>query len=206
MDLVTFFRGAVIGLSIGAPLGPVGLICLRRMLNQGAVSGLVSGLGAATADALYGAVTGFGLTVLTGPLVRHEGWLRVAGGIVLCAIGVRCAFAHPKLAIERGARTGLLRAYVSVLLLTLTSPATVISFLAIFTALGAVGEGGRLSVGLLVAGVFAGSAFWWVLLAGGTGALHHHVTPRGLTWVNRLSGALIAAFGVAVLAFGVDVP
>ncbi len=206
MDLLTFFRGAVIGLTIGAPLGPVGLICLRRMLNQGVLPGLASGFGAATADAAFGAITGFGMTFLTGPLVNHEGWLRVTGGIVLCALGVRCIFSHPHLSVDGGVRQGrigLLRAYSSVLLLTLTSPATVLSFLALFAALGAVGAGGRLSVGLLVLGVFVGSASWWVLLATGTGALRHHLTPNGLTWVNRLSGVLIAAFGVAVLAFGV---
>lgn len=206
MDLVTFFRGAAIGLSIGAPLGPAGLICLRRLLNEGALPGLVSGLGAATADAAFGAITGFGLTFLTGPLMNHQGWLRITGGIVLCALGVRCVFTRPRLAIDQGsrpARIGLVRAYTSVLLLTLTSPATVLSFLALFAAVGAVGEVGRLSVGLLVLGVFVGSAFWWVVLATGTGALRHHLTPNGLTWVNRLSGVLIAAFGAAVLAFGV---
>ena len=206
MDLLTFFRGAVIGLSIGAPLGPVGLICLRRMLNEGAVPGLVSGLGAATADAAFGAITGFGLTFLTGPFMNHQGWLRVTGGIVLCALGVRCVFTRPRLVTDgasRSGRIGLLRAYSSGMLLTLTSPATVLSFLALFAALGGVTEAGRLSVGLLVLGVFVGSAFWWVVLASGTGALRHHLTPNGLTWVNRLSGVLIAAFGVAVLAFGV---
>jgi threonine/homoserine/homoserine lactone efflux protein len=206
MDLLTFFRGAVIGLSIGAPLGPVGLICLRRLLNQGVVPGLISGLGAATADAAFGAITGFGLTFLTGPLMSHQGWLRMTGGIVLCALGVRCFFTRPRLVIDGGARPGrggLLRAYTSILLLTFTSPATVLSFLALFAALGGVDEAGRLSVGLLVLGVFVGSAFWWIVLATGTGALRHHLTPNGLRWVNRLSGALLAAFGIAVLAFGV---
>lgn len=203
MDLLTFFRGAVIGLSIGAPLGPVGLICLRRLLNQGVLPGLMSGLGAATADAAFGAITGFGLTFLTGPLMSHQGWLRITGGIVLCALGVRCVFTRPLLVMDRGGRIGMLRAYTSVLLLTFTSPATVLSFFALFAALGGGAEAGRLSVGLLVLGVFVGSAFWWVLLATGTGALRHHLTPNGLAWVNRVSGVLIAAFGVAVLAFGV---
>jgi threonine/homoserine/homoserine lactone efflux protein len=206
MDLRTFVRGIVIGLSVGAPLGPVGLICLRRMLAQGAVAGLASGLGAATADALFGSITGFGLTYLTGPLVSHEGWLRVSGGLVLCALGVRFMLAHPHISMERVGRTGLFRAYSSAFLLTVTSPATVLSFVAMFAALGVVSGGGRLSVGLLVAGVFTGSAFWWVVLATGTGALRHHLTPRGLTWVNRLSGGLIIAFGIAVLAFGIGTP
>ena len=205
MDLFTFLRGVVIGLSVGAPLGPVGLVCLRRMLTQGAMAGLASGLGAATADAMFGAMTGFGLTFITAPLEEHQQWLGVIGGLVLCGLGVRFMLSHPQLGVERVGRTGLLRAYTSTLLLTLTSPATVLSFVAMFAALGVVSRG-RLSVGLLVAGVFAGSAFWWVALATAAGALRHHVTPAGLMWVNRLSGALIVAFGVAVLVFGVAAP
>ena len=205
MDPFTFVRGAVIGLSVGAPLGPVGLVCLRRMLTQSAAAGLASGLGAATADAMFGAITGFGLTFITGPLEEHQEWLAVIGGLVLCVLGVRFMLSHPQLGVERVGRTGLLRAYTSTLLLTLTSPATVLSFVAMFAALGAVTRG-RLSVGLLCAGVFAGSAFWWIALATAAGALRHHITPTGLMWVNRVSGALIAAFGVAVLVFGVGEP
>jgi threonine/homoserine/homoserine lactone efflux protein len=205
MDPLTFVRGVVIGLSVGAPLGPVGLVCLRRMLNQGARAGLASGLGAATADAMFGAITGLGLTFITAPMEEHQEWLRVIGGLVLCVLGVRFMLSHPHLHMERKGRPGLARAYTSTLLLTLTSPATVLSFVALFAALGVVTRG-RLSVGLLCAGVFAGSAFWWIALAIAAGALRHHITPAGLTWVNRVSGALIAAFGVAVLVFGVGEP
>ena len=205
MDPFTFVRGAVIGLSVGAPLGPVGLVCLRRMLTQSAAAGLASGLGAATADAMFGAITGFGLTFITGPLEEHQEALAVIGGLVLCVLGVRFMLSHPQLGVERVGRTGLLRAYTSTLLLTLTSPATVLSFVAMFAALGVVTRG-RLSVGLLCAGVFTGSAFWWIALASAAGALRHHITPTGLMWVNRVSGALIAAFGVAVLVFGVGEP
>jgi threonine/homoserine/homoserine lactone efflux protein len=205
MDPFTFVRGVVIGLSVGAPLGPVGLVCLRRMLTQGATAGLASGLGAATADATFGAITGFGLTFITAPLEEHQEWLRVIGGLVLCVLGVRFMLSHPQLGAERVGRTGMVRAYTSTFLLTLTSPATVLSFVGMFAALGVVTRG-RLSVGLLCAGVFAGSAFWWIALSTAAGALRHHITPAGLTWVNRLSGALLAAFGLAVLAFGVDVP
>ena len=202
MDLLTFLRGIVIGLSIGAPFGPVGLVCLRRMLTQGGAVGLASGLGAATADAAYAAIAGFGLTFLSGPLVSHQGWLGIAGGAILCALGVRTFFARPREVPDGGAsNANLLRAYTSVLLLTLTSPATVLSFLAVFAGLGVVREGGRMAVGVLVAGVFAGSAFWWLAMAGGAGALKRRLSVQGLTWVNRLSGALIVAFGAVVLAF-----
>jgi threonine/homoserine/homoserine lactone efflux protein len=205
MDPLTFVRGVVIGLSVGAPLGPVGLVCLRRMLTQGAMAGLASGLGAATADAMFGAITGLGLTFITAPLEAHQVWLETIGGVVLCVLGVRFMLSHPQLGTERVGRTGLARAYTSTFLLTLTSPATVLSFVAMFAALGVVTRG-RLSVGLLCAGVFAGSAFWWIALATAAGALRHHITPGGLTWVNRLSGALITAFGLAVLVFGMAEP
>lgn len=204
-----FLKGLIIGFSIAAPVGPIGVLCIRRTLADGRAAGLVSGLGAATADAIYGAVAGFGLTFVSSLLLSHQVWLRTAGGAFLLYLGVRtfsATLTTETSAAEAPSRTGagLLRAYASTFLLTLTNPMTILSFAAIFAGLGlanAVGgyavAGGYAPAGALVAGVFLGSAAWWLILSSSAGAVRSKVGPPGMRWINRLSGCIIAAFGLA---------
>ena len=194
-------RGVLIGLSIAAPVGPIGVLCIRRTLAEGRAVGFCSGLGAATADALYGGIAGFGLTAVSGFLVGQQRWLRLVGGIFLLYLGLRTLLARPaeRAAVARG--KGLAGAYLSTLLLTLTNPTTILSFVAIFAGLGlaSAARPDYRSAGLLVAGVFAGSALWWLALSGGVGAARGRFTPRALVWVNRVSGLIIAGFGALAL-------
>ena len=202
--LAYFLRGLVIGFSIAAPVGPIGLLCIRRTLAYGRAVGFVSGLGAATADAAYGAVAGFGLTALSGFLVRWQTPMRLIGGVFLCYLGVRTFLARPaSRSAERESR-GLTGAYLSTLGLTLTNPSTILSFVAIFAGLGlgttgAAGAGDYAGASVLVGGVFVGSAAWWLILSGITGAVRGRFSPAGMRWVNRLSGAILTAFGLAAL-------
>ena len=197
-ELGHFLRGLVTGFSIAAPVGPIGFLCIRRTLAEGGAVGLATGLGAATADALYGAVAGFGLTAVSGVLVGGRVWLRVVGGIFLCYLGARTFLSRPAERAPESRGRGLAGAYVSTFFLTLTNPMTILSFVAIFAGLGA-GGGGYLGASALVLGVFLGSALWWLLLSGGVGFFRARFRPAALVWVNRLSGALIAAFGVAAV-------
>jgi threonine/homoserine/homoserine lactone efflux protein len=198
-----FLRGLLIGFSIAAPVGPIGVLCIRRTLVDGRLAGLVSGLGAATADAFYGSLAGFGLTLVANFLVSQQTWLRLAGGIFLLYLGVKTFLSQPAADAAQVANTGsrgLWGAYLSTLLLTLTNPLTILSFVAIFAGLGLAGTGGNtLSAGMLVLGVFCGSASWWLLLSGGVGLLRGRLTPRILQWVNRLAGAVIVIFGIVAL-------
>lgn len=201
MDTSLLFRGLLIGFSIAAPVGPIGALCIRRTLANGRAAGLLSGLGAATADACYGCVAGFGLTFISGMLIRQQLWLKLIGGLFLCYLGVRTLLAHPAAHAANASGAGLLGAYTSTLLLTLTNPTTILSFVAVFAGLGlanAAGDYGQAA--LLVLGVFAGSALWWLLLSGGVSLLRTRVTPAVLVWVNRASGAVIVLFGVGALA------
>ena len=200
MGLEFLAGGLLIGFSIAAPVGPIGLLCIRRTLAEGRAVGLLSGLGAATADSLYGAVAGFGLTFVADFLAEQRVWLRLVGGLFLLYLGLRTFLAGPaeRAATARG--FGLLGAYASPFALTLTNPTTILSFAAIFAGLGVAGaSAGYGSAGLLVFGVLLGSALWWCLLSGGVGFFRDRVTPRALRWVNRLSGAMILAFGVVAL-------
>ena len=202
MGVGLFFKGMIIGFAIAAPVGPIGVLCIRRTLAEGRISGLVSGLGAATADALYGAVAALGLTFVAEFLVGGQGWLRLVGGAFLLFLGVRTFLARPADRAAPAARSGLPGAYASALFLTLTNPTTILSFAAIFAGLGvAVGaDGDVLSAMSLVLGVFLGSATWWFVLSGVTSLFRTRLSVRGLRWVNRISGAVIAAFGVLAVS------
>jgi threonine/homoserine/homoserine lactone efflux protein len=200
MDLEFFGRGLLIGFAIAAPVGAIGVLCIRRTLAYGRLTGFVSGLGAATADALYGAVAALGLTSLSAALIAHQDSVRLVGGLFLCYLGVRTALAAPATAGAAGERRGLLAAYGSTLALTLTNPSTILSFAAVFAGLGlADAAGDRGAAGLLVLGVFLGSAFWWLLLSGGVGLFRQALTPERLRWVNRISGVLLIGFGLLAL-------
>jgi threonine/homoserine/homoserine lactone efflux protein len=200
MDASLILRGFVLGFTIAATVGPISLLCIRRTLNEGQVVGLVSGFGVATADATYGMVAAFGLTAVTDLLVDGRRLLGVVGGVFLLGLAWRTARSVPSEAAAAGTpgRRGLLGAYLSTLGLTLTNPMTVLSFAALFVGLGVTGgdAGGAAS---LTAGVFAGSATWWVVLVGVVGALRSRVTPVGLRRVNVASGLLIGAFAVVAL-------
>lgn len=192
-------RGMILGFSIAAPVGPIGVLCIRRTLTQGRVYGLVSGLGAASADAFYGCVAGFGLTFLSSVLVQQQVWFRLVGGLFLCYLGIKTFLDRPaEKAAE--ARTGLAGAYVSTFLLTLSNPVTILSFVAILAGLGATDRGAQYgATGALVLGVFTGSAMWWLLLSGGVGLFRRRLTASGMQWINRISGIVIVIFGVLAL-------
>jgi threonine/homoserine/homoserine lactone efflux protein len=197
MDVSFFFRGLIIGFSIAAPVGPIGVLCIRRTLAEGWMSGLVSGLGAATADALYGCVAGFGLAFISNILVSQQVWLRLIGGGFLCFLGLKTLLSKPAEQAAPGKDAGLLGDYASTFFLTLTNPMTIISFAAIFAGLGLAGTSGSYgSAGILVLGVFCGSALWWFLLSGGVGLFRTRFNPAGLRWVNRISGVIIIGFGL----------
>ena len=219
-----FLRGLVIGFSIAAPVGPIGVLCIRRTLANGRASGLISGLGAAVADACYGSIAAFGLTFVSGLLISQGDWLRLIGGIFLCYLGVKTFLEKPAsleglvltTASDLHASTGLQASFVpgrvgwvrgllvdfaSTFLLTLTNPMTIISFTAIFAGLGIADSGGSASIALtIVLGVFSGSTLWWLILSTAADILRaRFLQPAGLRWVNWVSGLIITAFGLVVL-------
>lgn len=204
MDATLFFRGLLLGFAIAAPVGPIGLLVIQRTLNSGRLVGLFSGLGAATADAIYGAIAAFGLSLLTAFLVEQQMWLGLAGGLFLCYLGVRTVTAPPTTQAAAVESRSLLGAWSTTLALTLTNPMTILAFVAIFAGAGlATASGDTLAALLLVAGVFLGSAAWWLLLSGGVSLLRGFVNARTLRWINWIAGAVVIAFGVIAILRGV---
>jgi threonine/homoserine/homoserine lactone efflux protein len=197
MDLSYLIRGLVIGFSIAAPVGPIGVLCIRRTLAEGHVVGFLSGLGAATADGVYGMVAAFGLTYVSGLMIGYQAWIRLVGGLFLCYLGLRTYLARPAEGAVRAEGKGLVGAYGSTFFLTLTNPMTILSFTAVFAGLGIGSATGEYSsAALLVMGVFSGSAAWWLVLSGGLSLFRARFTPRALGWVNKAAGLVIMGFGV----------
>jgi threonine/homoserine/homoserine lactone efflux protein len=198
MDPTLLARAVAFGFAAAAAVGPISVLTIRRTLAHGRAYGLASGLGVASADASYAAVAACGLTALTSVLVGGRVLLGVAGGAVIALLGVRTLLSGPAKAASATDRPGLAAAFVSIYGLTLTNPMTILTFVALFAALGAIGGGiaGPLTV---VAGVFAGSLLWWIVLTTAVGWLRSRITPRALMWVNRVSGALLVAFGIAAV-------
>jgi threonine/homoserine/homoserine lactone efflux protein len=200
MELEILLAGLLIGFSIAAPVGPVGVLTIRRTLNEGRLSGLATGLGAATADAVYGSVAGFGITFIANLLVGQRGVLGLLGGFYLCYLGISTFLAPPRAAAPELRAEGLWGNYLSTFFLTLTNPMTILSFTAIFAGLGPVGWGGRYqSAALLISGVFLGSVLWWLILTEGVSTFRSRFSQTGLRWVNWVSGTIITGFGVLAL-------
>jgi len=201
MDVSFLLRGLLIGFAIAAPVGPIGILCIQRTLAKGRIYGFASGLGAATADAIYGAVAGFGLTFISDVLINQQLWLRLLGGAFLLYLGTRTILSKPSKETPQTANKGLAADYTSTFLLTLTNPMTILSFIAVFAGLGLGSAGGDYALAaLFVVGVFAGSTLWWLILSGTVGALRSRLNAGRLRLVNVLSGVVIIGFAAVILA------
>lgn len=194
-EIALFAQSLLIGLSIAAPVGPIGLLVIQRTLQRGARVGLATGLGAAVADALYGAVGAFGVSWVIDALVGARVPLALGGGAFLLWLAWRTWRAAPATqAAQAGGGGGLLASFAGTFVLTLSNPATIFSFIAVFGTLGARLAGG--SPWTMIAGVLAGSALWWLLLSAGVARLRSRFDARAQTWVNRASAMLLAGFAL----------
>ncbi len=193
-------KGFIIGLSIAAPVGPIGVLTIKRTLTEGRISGFVTGMGAAFADATYGAVAGFGLIAISSFLMSQEFVIKLIGGLFLCYLGVRSLLSKPATEEATVASKGLLNNFISTFFLTLTNPSTILSFIAIFAGLGlASSTADNFSSTAIVFGVFIGSALWWFILSFIVSYFRHKITPDRLVWINRLSGIVLGSFGLFAL-------
>lgn len=194
-----FFKGIVIGFSIAAPIGPISILCIRRTLAHGVYIGVLSGLGAATADAVYGLVAGFGLTSISSLLIKYNFMLSMVGAAFLAYLGATTFLAEP--AHNPAARDGqgALHAFVSTFFLTITNPMTVLLFAAILTSAGVVSTSGDYHSAIaLVSGIFFGGAVWFIFLACAVGLFRSKVDLPMLRIINKVSGLLIIGFAAYI--------
>jgi threonine/homoserine/homoserine lactone efflux protein len=198
-ECLVLWKGAAAGLAIAAPVGPIGLLCIRRTLHQGRLAGFVSGLGAATADLIYGMTVATGIGALSAWLLHRASWLNMAGALFLIAVGIRTWRERPPGESTAAYTNGLGATFGSTFLLTLTNPMTIVSFAGLMAGLGAMAASSKGAPFTLAAGVFLGSAAWWLVLTGATGLLRHRLSTESLRWVNRGAAVMLIGFGLNTL-------
>ncbi|AZK47479.1 LysE family translocator [Paenibacillus lentus] len=195
------WKGIILGLSIAAPVGPISIICIKKTLASGMRVGLYSGLGAATADAVYGLIAGFGLIWVSDFLLQFKGTIQLLGGLFICYLGIKFMRSGGHIPIEEQvARQSPFSSYIVTFLLTLSNPMTILLFIGIFGASGILFSQTPYDVPLLVGGVFFGSMLWWLLLVGIVAFLKSSLfKARSLAFINKLSGLVMICFGVSAL-------
>ena len=215
--MTLFWKAFLIGLSIAAPVGPIGVLCIQRSLAEGWYSGLLTGLGAATADGVYGLIGALGSGALIAMLIGQRQWIGAVGGAFLVLLGLRtiarsldrapAAPVRPAASAgRRPHRAGAWQTFAGTFALTLSNPMTILAFVAIFASLGAgagtaaagaaIPAAATASVATMVLGVFAGSAAWWLLLSGSIATLGRRIPPAALTTIDRASGGLLVLLGL----------
>lgn len=200
MEFHFLLKGILVGFAIAAPVGPIGVLCIRRTLQYGRFSGLFSGLGAAVADTIYAIIGGFGLTFISNFLIAEQFWLRLIGGIFLLYLALRIFFAKANEKTKEISHTTLLNDFVSTFFVTITNPMTILSYLAVFAGLGlASSKQNYNEASMLVFGVFLGSTAWWLLLSEGVTLFRKKVSQKVMIWINRIAGIIIAGFGFVAL-------
>src|SRR5574341_315506 len=184
-----FWTGLAIGFVVAVPFGPIGLLCINRALSRGPAYGLLSGLGVATADSISAGIAALGLTLVSSFLVSHQIWLRLFGGFFLCVLGTRTFLEKPPPQATTAGIGSVAEAYGTMFLVTFTHPGTILSFIAIYAGWGVQNLSGHyFSAAILMAGVFGGSALWWVALSGVLLMLQAKFTLEALRWVQKASG------------------
>jgi threonine/homoserine/homoserine lactone efflux protein len=195
-----FVKGLIVGFCLAAPVGPIAVLCVQRTMSHGRLAGFVSGLGAAAADALYGALAAFGVTVISAFLMGHRMLFQRIGGGILCVLGARLLLLRPPEKESVNENRGLWGDFLSTLVLTLTNPMTFIAFAAIFATLG-VGavRGHSILTAELVGGVFLGSAVWFTFLVGLVNLFRVRFRHQTLVTINRATGLFVIGVGILYL-------
>jgi threonine/homoserine/homoserine lactone efflux protein len=194
--LTLFLKGLAFGFILAATVGPMWVLCFRRTIAQGPLIGFVSGMGIAVADGFYGAVAAFGLTAISGVLLKYSFWIGLIGSVFLVYLGVKTFLSNPELKNSEETKVSYSGAFLSTLGLTLANPPTILAFAAIFAGLGLVSESDYGVATLIVAAIFLGSASWWVILAAGAGWLRARMGPGLVRAINVASGIFILGFAI----------
>ena len=200
MELSFFIQGIIIGLTLAVPIGPISLLCIQRTIADGRLHGVISGLGVSTADSFYAAITVLGLTVISSLIVAHQYLFRSLAGVILVLIGIRVFMLVPAGVSEKSEHETYFKDYLSMVVIAIANPMTLIFFLVILPGFGVIiQESAFLPAAGFVAGVFFGSAVWWMILCGSIGSVRSRISVKNLGLINRISGVLISCFGAGML-------
>ena len=198
MGPLLFLKGLVIGFVLAVPIGPAGILCIRKSLTEGHTRALFTGLGAATVDALYSGIAAFGLTFVSDVIAAHQVPLQLAGGGLLLFLGTRMFYISRTDLTARSDGKGFLGSYLTTIVLGLTNPVTLFAFLAVFAAFGLGNGVSAVSTVMPVLGVFLGSTLWFLTITYTATFFRKKLDAGGLKWVNRIAGALVLLSAVVV--------
>jgi threonine/homoserine/homoserine lactone efflux protein len=200
VELSFFIQGIIIGLTLAVPIGPISLLCIQRTIADGRLHGVISGLGVSTADSFYAAITVLGLTVISSLIVTYQYLFRSLAGVILVLIGIRVFMLVPAGVSEKSEHETYFKDYLSMVVIAIANPMTLIFFLVILPGFGVIiQESAFLPAAGFVAGVFFGSAVWWMILCGSVGSVRSRISVKNLGLINRISGVLISCFGAGML-------
>ena len=203
MNILYLLKGLAIGFSLAAPVGPIGILCIRRTLAHGSKRGIIIGLSAAVADIVYGIVAAFGVTLISDFIAQQQHWIRLVGGIFLFILGYHTFFSHPATDTVEAGKNGHTRTFVSIFFLTLTNPMTLFAFAAVFAGIGldkTIGLHGYAY--FFIAGIFLGSLSWFTLLTGLVRFFRDIISTDGLIIINKVAGSLLTLFGAIAVWSG----
>lgn len=205
MDLlIAFFKAWMIGFAIAAPVGPIGVLCIKKTLELGFYGTMAVGLGAASADALYGLIAATGLTALSGFLLTNTGGIKILGGILLLCIAYKEE--HHKINTiivhQLAKHTDFCKLYSEVVFLTLTNPLTIISYIGVFVSIGGASKCSICHILAIVGGIFSGALMWWIILGSMIISVRGKIPDTWLKNIRYLSAAIIGGFGIWTLLSG----
>jgi len=204
MDVLLFVKGVLIGLLISFPFGPIGLFCINRTLNNGRVSGFLSGMGVATADALFAVIAGLGVSFILQFIEERSHIFQLIGSLVVLLLGIRIFLDNPvkKIRYRSVKSRKFTWHYFSGLLLSLTNPLTIFTFLAVFTTLNLFSKDTFSSSLAIILGIFSGASVAWFLISFFVSRMRGQVRLKKIYWLNKIAGATIFIFGfIAILGF-----
>lgn len=199
MDLHTLLMGIIAGFTLAIPIGPIGILCIRKTLSEGLFPGLIIGLGAASVDFLYSGVASFGLTVISDTINNQKILVKILGGVLFLILGLKILYNQHSTFNTSNKRVGKLKSYISTFLITLANPLTIFAFLTFFAILGLSIELSYFDSIVLSLGVFIGSITWFFLLSSNIVYFRRKINLNQMFWVNRISGSFIIASGVVLI-------
>ena len=202
MNLLFIIKGLLIGISVSAPLGPIGVLCIQRTLNKGFKSGFVSGAGAASADIIYAIIAGFSITYISDFLIEYQTYIRIIGGAFLILVGIRISISNPAKQIRKLRVKGnnYYKDYITSFLITVSNPITILAFGAFFTAFDMIDKNvNNFDITIMIIAVFSGSLIWWISLISIVTVFKTRIRLRNLLWINRITGILIVLFAAFVI-------
>jgi threonine/homoserine/homoserine lactone efflux protein len=197
--MILLLKSIVLGIVIAAPVGPMCILCINRTLNYSLIAGVLTGLGIATADAIYCCIAGFGITFISSFLLSHQCIIKIAGGLLLCYLGFNTLIKTKAGAPIKDNKKTLIGDYLSSFALTITNPMTILVFIAIFASLREAYSGYSHAITVVI-GVFLGSLLWWLFICSAVKAIHKKINAKIMQWINYASGLIVIAFGLMAIA------